>query len=212
MNAERGGAGREPAARRTEEGMRRLIAFSDAVIAIAMTLLVLPLTDAAGDAEHTTAWEFLDDHSSLILSVLISFVVIAVFWWHHHELAEYIERYDGPLVVLHFVWLLMIVLLPFSTELGAGHPITGSNVVYLVLLTVAAGSLFAMSAWLRARPDLLVDGEPREQFMATGRNWATLGVMIVALVVAIIWPESGSAAMLILLAIGPVEAVIHRRR
>ncbi|UQE75658.1 TMEM175 family protein [Gordonia sp. PP30] len=197
---------------RTIEGWRRLVAFSDAVVAIALTLLVLPLTDAAGDTEAASAWDFLDDHSALVISVLISFAVIAWFWWHHHRMAEYFERYDGVTVFLHLLWLLMIVLLPFSTELGSARPVAGSNVLYVVILTIASASLSAIYAWGRHHPGLLVEGDARRRFVANRGGGITVAVMVIALVVTILVPGSGSWPLLLLLAVGPLEKVLNHTR
>lgn len=196
---------------RTTEGFRRLLAFCDAVVAIALTLLVLPLTDAAGDAEDTTAWAFIDHHSALLTSVLISFAVIAGFWWHHHQMAEYFAAYDGVVVALNLVWLLMIVLLPFTTELGSSRPVAGANVLYLVVLTIAAAAMSAMYAWGRRRPALLAEGKSREEFLAARGGWLTVAVMVVALVVTALWPSSGSWPLLLLLAIVPLERMVSAR-
>ncbi len=198
---------------RTGEGWSRLVAFSDAVIAIALTLLVLPLTDVAGDTRAHTAWDFLDENSALVTSVLISFAVIAGFWWQHHQLAEYIARYDGVTVALHMLWLLMIVLLPFATELGSSddHPVRSANVLYLVVLTIAAAALSGIYAWARGHPDLLVDGEPRRAFLAERGGWLTVLVMVAALVVTAIWPSLGSWPLLLLLLIGPIQRYQSRR-
>lgn len=191
---------------RTREGWNRLVAFADAVVAIALTLLVLPLTDVAGDTEAHTVGEFLDENSALLTSVLISFAVIAGFWWEHHQLAEFFERYDGVTVLLHLVWLLMIVLLPFATELGSSHPLTGANVLYLVVLLIAAAALSGVHEWGRRHPDLLVEGEPRERFLGPrNAGWTTVGVMAVALAITAIWPSSGSWPLLLLLLIGPLQ-------
>lgn len=201
----------ELANRRTTEGMRRLVAFCDAVVAIALTLLVLPLTDAAGDAEHISAWRFLGDHSGLVMSVLISFGVIAGFWWHHHQMIEYFEKYDGTVVLLHLLWLLTIVLLPFSTELGSGRDVADSNVLYLVILAVSATSLSAIAAWARRHPDLLVDGDERADFLKVRFGWITVCVMLVALAVSSAFPGSGSWPLLLLFAIGPAERMVNGR-
>lgn len=196
---------------RTSEGLSRLLACSDAVVAIALTLLVLPLTDAAGEADDSTAWEFIQTHSALLTSFLISFGVIAGFWWHHHQMAEYFARYDGVVVALNMVWLLMIVILPFTTELGSVDVVTGSNVLYVAVLTIAAAALSAMYAWARHHPLLLVEGRPREEFVAATGGWMTVAVMAAALVITAIWPSSGSWPLLLLLTIGPLERMVAAR-
>lgn len=98
----------------TERGFDRLVNFSDAVVAIAITLLVLPLTDAARESDSLSA--LLDENQSTITAFLVSFVLVANYWLVHHRMFEYIDDYDATLAWLNMFWLLLVILLPFSTE------------------------------------------------------------------------------------------------
>ena len=88
--------------------VERLIFFSDAVMAIAMTLLVidLKLPESLGamtsDADLRAA---LDGLGPRFLSVLLSFAVIAIWWNGHNRIFRNLERADGALVVLNLVFL-----------------------------------------------------------------------------------------------------------
>src|SRR6478735_6009389 len=65
----------------------RLKAFSDAVVAIAMTLLILPLMESVRDvaAHDLSTWEWLNENAGQLLSFALSFVLIANFWLTHHR-------------------------------------------------------------------------------------------------------------------------------
>ncbi|MBD0324039.1 MAG: DUF1211 domain-containing protein, partial [Aldersonia sp.] len=63
----------------TQRGLDRLVNFSDATVAIAVTVLVLPLTDLAGQGNRGVV-DILADHGSVIGAFLVSFSVIAVLW------------------------------------------------------------------------------------------------------------------------------------
>ena len=102
---------------RSEVGFRRLVSFSDAVVAIAITLLILPLVDAASSIGTTGIGHFLSDNRTKLLAFLLSFVVIGRFWWGQHQVFERVKTYNPLLVWGMFVWLLSIVFLPFPTEL-----------------------------------------------------------------------------------------------
>src|ERR1700748_2867625 len=91
--------------------LERLVFFSDAVVAIAITLLALELKVApAGPhltfADLAAAWH-------KFAAFFLSFIIIAVFWVNHHRFFFYIKDVDGRTMVYNMCWLLFIVLLPF---------------------------------------------------------------------------------------------------
>ncbi|RFA10564.1 hypothetical protein B7R54_16135 [Subtercola boreus] len=124
-------------------GYDRLVNLSDAVIAIAVTLLILPLVDRAGDISSTSPAQFLEDNVQGLLLFGLSFVVIARFWLLHHQIYRVIEGYTIPLVWVNFAWLLSIVFLPFPTELlGQGttvSTVTGALYIGTMLVTSVTG-------------------------------------------------------------------------
>jgi len=94
----------------------RLIFFSDAVVAIAMTLLALDLPVPEG----LSASQFLHSVSGNFdpyLAFLVSFWTIAGAWSNHHDVFRYLRRADGRLRTLDMMWLMLIVLIPFATRL-----------------------------------------------------------------------------------------------
>ena len=94
----------------------RLIFFSDAVVAIAITLLAIDLPVPAG---HTLSmfWASVHDNTDRYLAFLVSFAAIAAAWGDHHDAFRYTRRMDQRLRTLNLGWLLMIVITPFATKL-----------------------------------------------------------------------------------------------
>lgn len=94
----------------------RMTFFSDAVVAIAITLLAidLPVPDGATSAELGNG---LVENSFEYVAFLISFLVIANHWTLHHRVFGYVRRADPPLVQLNLLWLLLIVINPFLTRI-----------------------------------------------------------------------------------------------
>jgi uncharacterized membrane protein len=94
----------------------RLIFFSDAVVAIAITLLAIDLPVPAG---HTLSvfWSSAQNNADRYLAFLVSFGAIAAAWGDHHEAFRYTRRMDRRLRTLNMGWLLMIVITPFATRL-----------------------------------------------------------------------------------------------
>ena len=126
-------------------------------MAIALTLLVLPLTEIAVDLDGSEdVWHVLRDHRDEIGAFVLSFVVIWVFWTAHHRTMEFFDGYDGVILRLTLVWLFTIVVLPFVTQLLAGAEYErGAAPLYDGVLFVGSLSLAAMSWWGHRRPDLL---------------------------------------------------------
>ena len=103
---------------------------TDAVVAIAMTLLILPLVEISGEVEFESLSGFLEEHGNQVMSFVISFLVIFVFWSAHGTIyrrlnAAEIEQVPG-LGLLNMCWLLVIAFLPFPTAL-VGRDLTTTS-------------------------------------------------------------------------------------
>jgi uncharacterized membrane protein len=94
----------------------RLTFFSDAVVAIAITLLAIDLPVPDGDTV-SEFWSSVRHNSGHYAAFLISFLVIAAAWSHHHDIFRYARRMDSRLRTLNTAWLFMIILNPFATKL-----------------------------------------------------------------------------------------------
>jgi uncharacterized membrane protein len=106
-----------------ERATDRLTLFSDAVAAIAITLLAidLPVPDGSNVAE---LWSQVRDNDGHYAAFLISFTAIAAAWSSHHDLFRYVKRTDARLRSLNMAWLFTIVVTPFATRLltASAHP------------------------------------------------------------------------------------------
>lgn len=187
----------------TSRGIDRLLAFGDATVAIAMTLLVLPLVDVAQEVDGRPVGELLDDHSFEIVSFALSFVVIAAFWRVHHSLYDDVERSTRPLVTANLVWLATIVFLPFPTALLASP--TDQRLTHGIYI----GTLVVASATLAVQRHLIVRDGGAESSGAGAL--VSTGLLVVALVVAVGIPAIGMWALLVLLLERPIRHVIAAR-
>jgi uncharacterized membrane protein len=197
----------------SEAGFRRLVAFSDAVVAIAITLLVLPLVDAAGSIGTATVGTFLSDNKARLLAFLLSFAVIGRFWWGQHQTHEGVKAYNAVLVWGLFLWLLSIVFLPFPTELlgtatnGSG---TADRALYIGTLLVASIAVLVQQWAIVHWPKLQMDEQRGSAHLDSAVVLVVL--MAVALVVSVAVPAIGLWALLLLLLSTPVERFLLRRR
>src|SRR5450432_3929147 len=101
--------------------LERLVFFSDAVVAIAITLLALDLhIDKTTDGHlHFSA---IFSQGQKFVSFFLSFLIIAVFWKVHHEFFHHIRKIDRLLLWYNIGWLMFIILLPFSSTLVSSYP------------------------------------------------------------------------------------------
>lgn len=104
-----------------ENPNERLVLFSDAVIAITITLLVLEIRLPEGFGEFSDAelWHALTELGPRFLGYLISFVVIGVYWLNHHTKFNHIVRSSRGLLAINLLFLLFIGVVPFTTSLIA---------------------------------------------------------------------------------------------
>ena len=173
-----------PAEREGSVGLERVIFFSDAVFAIVITLLVLPLTaeieiPEGGQDLAAHVWE----QWPRVLSFLVSFLVIGQFWIAHHHMFEYVRRYDQGLLWLNLVSLLTVSFMPFPTALIGARLETDAVfpvVFYAASMTVSSFALTA--SWVYAVHRRLINPSvPAAEVRAfTGRAVATSAVFLLS--------------------------------
>ncbi|MFU8947434.1 TMEM175 family protein [Mycetocola zhadangensis] len=197
----------------TTRGLERLIFFTDAVVAIAITLLILPLVDAASEPENTakTAAHFFTEERQQILAFLISFAVIARLWVAHHSLFEHVASYSRRILLLNLAWAFTIVVLPLPTAMSAEFD-TEALTIAFYLGTMLLSSLMLTLLALTIRGDASIEESARPIGHNAVQGSAVMTVLFaLALVVGVFVPGVAFWALLLLLLAGPIEAVLNRR-
>lgn len=178
-------------------GLERLIFFSDAVIAIAITLLALELPVPEGDSFGALVHSFTGEHGREYLAFLLSFVVIGGTWVGHHTLFTSVERADGRLIGWNLAVLAGFILIPWASKtLGESGGGAGVAVYAAVMTYVGATNLVlarhVVKAGLiaeEARRDVLFEhwlraGIPTAVFALSiplayvGRSWAIVAWLV----------------------------------
>src|SRR5215470_13927608 len=97
--------------------LERLILFSDAVFAIAITVLVLEIKipEPHGQISDKTLLDALAQLSPKFVGFVISFIFIGLYWTIHHRMFGFVTSYNRRLIILNLAFLFFIVLMPFST-------------------------------------------------------------------------------------------------
>ena len=197
---------------RTDRGLDRLVNFTDASVAIAITLLVLPLIDLVTDGEEHSVASLFSDERGTFLAFGISFVVIANFWVGHHRVFEHLRDYSNAMLWANFLWLASIVLIPFTTQLLAdeGTDDPAVNALYIAVMIVTTGSL-ALVEWLAVRDPELQRAEVRGTLEVRGALVAML-LLLLILVLAVVTPGVGMFWLFLLFLSGPLTRLAGRRR
>jgi len=197
-----------------ERGFRRMVNFSDAIVAIAITLLILPLVDAAGAIGTASVDTFFRENDVKLLAFVLSFLVIGSFWLGQHQMLEGARSVNSVLVFGMGLWLFSIVFLPFPTELisSAHGGIATGHAVYIGTMLVTAVATLIQQWAIVHWPELQVHEGGRTPTIDAAVILAVL--MAIALVATLVVPSFGLWPLLLLLLARPLERVakVWRRR
>jgi uncharacterized membrane protein len=189
----------------------RVVFFSDAVFAIAITLLVLDLKVPAlpGNASSRAIGDALAGDAPSFLAFALSFAVIGLYWLAHWRKFQLIVRVNQRLLVLNLALLGSVVFIPFPTSLIAIFGDSLSTAIYAISLAVT-GILGSATLWYAWRAGL-VDPRFSELIVRnyTARGLIVPGVFLVSLLVlAVMGP---TACRVSWIAIPFAQAIVRRR-
>jgi uncharacterized membrane protein len=138
---------RRALARAEEIEYDRILYFSDAIFAIAITLLIVDLQ--VPDEPNLQSGTQLRESIPRMAGFALSFVVIGLFWIGHHGLFRHIKGLDRPLILLNLLFLGCIAFLPYPTSLlSAAGDQAPATVFYAA--SIAAAGLAEAAVWLYA--------------------------------------------------------------
>jgi len=185
----------------------RLLTFVDAIVAIAITLLVLPLADLTTGIGEQQVTDLLRTHQAELGSFLLSFAVIARLWFGQHRSLRHVLVAPDGLGLLLMLWTATIVFLPFPTALLAD---AGAQAVTKILYigTIALNVVFValMDFVVRRHPEV-TDGLGLPNLESA---LATVVLLVVALIVALLLPGSSYYTLLLVLLDQPVLSLWSR--
>ena len=194
-----------------QPGVERLLALTDGVVAIALTLLVLQLNvpPAAKLADPNSASELaaqLGNGADELISYVISFYVIAQFWLVHHRVFRQITGQQEGLAWWNFAFLFTITLMPFTSDLLGKYPENPLAVDIFAVNLLAASLATQLTIVYGRRKDLLItETSAREARAERARMMAS--VFVIVLSIGIAWVNTDAAKYCwILLAVAPRAA------
>jgi uncharacterized membrane protein len=177
-------------------GKDRLLAFTDGVIAIIITIMVLDLRPP-----RDVSLSALAEVVPAFLGYILSFVYVAIYWNNHHHFFHLVHRVDGPILWANLHLLFWISLIPFATAwLGAHAAAPIPTATYGVALLMPAISWYLMQlVIIRRRGDDTalaraigrdIKGKLSPLLYAAGIGFAFLNIWIadaIYVVVAMMW-------------------------
>jgi len=142
-------------------GKQRLEAFSDGVLAIIITIMVLEL-----QVPHGAAFSDLRPLWFVFLSYVLSFAYVAIYWNNHHHLLHTVDRVSGGILWANLHLLFWLSLIPFGTAwMGENHFAALPTALYGVVLLMAA-----VAWWILQKAIISTHGHDSRLARAIGRD------------------------------------------
>ncbi|MBW4531252.1 MAG: DUF1211 domain-containing protein [Aphanothece saxicola GSE-SYN-MK-01-06B] len=157
----------------------RLEAFSDGVLAIVITIMVLEIK-----VPHDTEPAALVPLIPVFLSYLLSFVYIGIYWNNHHHMLHTLQRVKGPVLLANLHLLFWLSLVPFATGwMGQNHLAIAPVILYGAVMVMAAVAYFILQGRIIAS-----QGSDSLLRRAVGRDWkghTSLALYLVAMLASL---------------------------
>ena len=188
----------------------RIEALTDGIFAIAMTLLVLALAvpDITEPLSNAAVQSSLYSLIPSFYTLVLSFILLALFWNIHHRIFQRTTKVDGILLWINMIWLLFIVLVPFSASLTGKYgqfPI--SHIVFNINM-IGISAFLALNTFYANRSNAINEKvDPIEIVMIKRDNILFIFISLLALALSFVFPRY---AALVYLLIFPLEYLIHK--
>jgi uncharacterized membrane protein len=165
----------------------RIVAFSDGVFSIAITLLVLNLGVGKGISNGDLANALWDQRENL-LAYALSFAVIGRFWIVHHRFFSEVTGFDNRLIALNMLYLAWIVLIPFTSEVLGEY---GGQAPAVILYAANLTGVVVVGMWMAAdaRRAGLTSTDPAAHVEQRWRSVYIATVFLASIPVAFIAPS-----------------------
>ncbi|MGZ7159614.1 MAG: TMEM175 family protein [Methanobacterium sp.] len=188
----------------------RIEALTDGIFAIAMTLLVLALAvpDIAEPLSNAAVQNALYGIIPSLYTLILSFILLALFWNIHHRVFQRIKQVNNILLWINMIWLLFVVLVPFSASLTGKYgqfPI--SHAVFNINMLGISIFLFLNSVYAHSSGAIDDRVDPRDITLIKRDNLTFIVISLIALSLSFIVPRYSA---LVYLLIFPIEFLTHR--
>jgi uncharacterized membrane protein len=176
----------------------RLLFFSDAVFAIAITLLVIDIRLPHGVASEAALQQAMADLVPNYISFFISFFVIGRFWQAHRRTFGYLQDFDESLAGLNLLFLLLIAFLPYPTAVLGSFGSTATAVIFYGGWLVLAGLIqLAIVRHIVRRPALWSAPLTTPIIARLLAAWLPVAIGLSGIVTALVAPRWGIITLIV---------------
>jgi uncharacterized membrane protein len=183
-----------------EVEFNRIVAFSDGVFAIAITLLVLTL-EVPGGADDLG--QELRDRTDEFLAYGLSFAVLGKLWLSHHRFYGSLGRFDGTLLALNLLYLAFVALVPFTSDLLGNYSGESVAVIAYALNLAAVSLVFTISVRYASGHDLVREwAQAHVKHFAGWSDFFVAGVFLISIPVALVSPTAATLVWLGIFLVG----------
>lgn len=205
-----------------KRSMERLVNFTDAVTAVAITLLVLSVINIRPQAGQQSVWQVIGANSSQLTTFAFTFVVVAVMWQAHLRVFRRLVAFDATVFWLNLLWLIGIVLLPWTSALygeGAGVAssdtagsggLEGTGLLYWINLTIISVAAALVGLHAHRHPELCDPSAIAVTSYRRGLIFA--GCFLIVGVATVVTPLFGSWLALVFIPLGIILSRIDDKR
>lgn len=148
----------------TNDETERLLGFSDAVFAIAMTFLALDLgavPENLGQPGGPTTADFLHENIPDYAVYFGTFLLVGFLWWRHHLMFRYIKRSSGGILWTNTLMLALVAMLPYPASVVSEAPNSGLALLMLLVPLTAIGLLMWLQWEIAVRGHLVIPNLPK---------------------------------------------------
>ena len=201
---------------RAKRQLERLTTFSDGVIAVAITLLVLPLIESLGQSATKGGEEIIRENLPMLIAFFFTFAIVALMWTLHNKVFGVLKRYDAIIFWLNALFLALIALLPWVSALDIVPSEIGPNfsgwqplasLVYWATLGSVQLCVTLLAVYIIKHPELLA--HPKESLTKVNvvRGFSFTIAFFVIGVLSYVFTEIGPYLPLVLI---PITVVVGR--
>jgi uncharacterized membrane protein len=177
-----------PSREDAETEFNRVVAFSDGVFAIAITLLVLTLEIPGGVDDLD---QELRDRAEEFFAYALSFAVLGKFWITHHSFFGSLARFNARLMVLNLLYLAFIALVPFTSDLLGDYSNDTVAVIMYALNMAAITGIFATTVRYSLRHELIREwAKPHTRRLAGWTQYTITAVFLISCPIALLSPTA----------------------
>jgi uncharacterized membrane protein len=195
----------------------RLLALSDGIFSVAMTLAVIQVmpTDLAARLRAEGTAKLLVELLPEFAAVTTTFFIVGIYWITHHRIFSYIRRTDRPFLFLNLLFLLDVTLMPFFVLISSAHESDAAGVVAYAVYVAVLGLVLDWIWGYASKRHRLIDPEVDARVIRYNhyRSWITSLIFLASCPVAL-YVNPGLARFVWILVFfnGRIASFLARRR